>query len=69
MSATKKATKKKKAQLPPALPRPTFWKPCPFCGKSSEEQFIFECPECARNGCPECMPAGRGCVCPECEEP
>jgi hypothetical protein len=26
------------------------------------------CPECGRQGCFECMPAGRSCICPECEE-
>jgi hypothetical protein len=29
--------------------------------------FILECPECYRPGCEECMPAGRGCKCPDCE--
>jgi hypothetical protein len=29
--------------------------------------FVLECPECYRPGCEECMPAGRGCKCPECE--
>jgi len=26
------------------------------------------CPECARIGFDSCMPMGRGCLCPECEE-
>ena len=30
--------------------------------------FLLTCPGCYREGCEECMPAGRGCVCPECEE-
>jgi hypothetical protein len=30
--------------------------------------YFLECPECYRPGCEECMPFGRGCVCPECEE-
>ena len=30
--------------------------------------YFLECPECYRIGCDECMPCGRGCICPECEE-
>jgi hypothetical protein len=30
--------------------------------------FVLECPLCCRPGCDECMPAGRGCPCPECED-
>lgn len=30
--------------------------------------FRLECPECYRPGCEQCMPAGRGCICPDCEE-
>lgn len=41
---------------------------CPYCAEVVEEKFVFECPQCARVGCPECMPAGKGCICPECEE-
>ena len=45
---------------------------CGYCGKfnDSEEDphYILECPSCGRDGCGQCMPAGRGCDCPECEE-
>jgi predicted RNA-binding Zn-ribbon protein involved in translation (DUF1610 family) len=44
---------------------------CQYCGhaeKTGDALFLFECPKCGREGCPECMTAGRGCICPECEE-
>jgi hypothetical protein len=41
--------------------------PCPNCGCDCTGDELV-CPECGRDGCSECMPAGRGCVCPECEE-
>lgn len=49
---------------------------CPHCGEKldQEEQKFFringfyECPECHREGCDKCMPSGRNCICPECEE-
>jgi uncharacterized protein with PIN domain len=56
---------------------------CPYCGRVLEldpkerevtdypedfGDFYYECPECGREGCSECMPCGRGVVCPECEE-
>lgn len=49
---------------------------CPYCGAQldAEELRIVDrigwmtCPSCDREGCSECMPAGRGCLCPECEE-
>ncbi len=41
---------------------------CDYCGKPVEDRYRFTCPECARPGCPECMLAGRGVRCPECEE-
>lgn len=53
---------------------------CAHCGISHEEakrQGYIEgeellshltCPECYRDGCDVCMPMGRGCMCPECEE-
>jgi hypothetical protein len=28
----------------------------------------YVCPRCGRDGCPNCMPGGRNCLCPECEE-
>ncbi len=48
---------------------------CPYCGAepSAEEEALIgkhgwlTCPTCAREGCSECMPAGRGCTCPQCE--
>jgi hypothetical protein len=30
--------------------------------------YKLQCPECYREGCETCMPLGRGCVCPECED-
>ena len=39
---------------------------CPYCGKEAEIELT--CPECGREGCEHCMPSGKGCVCPECEE-
>ena len=45
---------------------------CPYCGRAVKEADILECPRCNREGCCEslggCMPAGRNCICPECEE-
>jgi hypothetical protein len=49
---------------------------CPYCGHpldAEEEKLVTKrgfvaCPECHREGCSECMPAGRGVLCPECEE-
>lgn len=56
---------------------------CPFCGREIELEkeeresgsypddfgdYYLECPGCGREGCSECMPCGRGCLCPECEE-
>lgn len=47
---------------------------CPHCGGAiHESRDILTCPRCGRRGCcPEdgsgCMPGGRGCICPECEE-
>ena len=40
--------------------------PCPYCGKKTER--VLTCPHCGREGCPDCMPGGVGCLCPECEE-
>lgn len=39
---------------------------CPYCG--AETAVIYECPKCYREGCIACMPCGRNCTCPECEE-
>lgn len=48
---------------------------CAHCGKEQQQGsedsvagYVLECPECYRPGCEECMPMGRGCKCPECEE-
>jgi len=49
---------------------------CPYCSEKldSEDQKLFskygplECPECGREGCSQCMPMGRDCMCPECEQ-
>lgn len=40
---------------------------CPYCGEEVERAYIFTCPTCQREGCPECIPGGSGCECPECE--
>jgi len=38
--------------------------------KDPEDSYLykFQCPECYRDGCDECMPMGRGCKCPGCED-
>ena len=41
---------------------------CDYCGYEVDTDYIFTCPKCDREGCSECMPMGRGCVCPECED-
>jgi hypothetical protein len=44
---------------------------CSHCGAENQDEdphYRFECPECEREGCSYCMPMGRGCACPECEE-
>lgn len=41
---------------------------CGFLDKSDEIAYRLQCPECYRDGCEDCMPMGRGCICPECEE-
>lgn len=43
---------------------------CAYCGhktQTTKQHYKLRCPVCSRDGCPECMPAGRGCRCPECE--
>lgn len=34
-----------------------------------EDPYLYrlECPSCGKEGCDECMPAGRGVACPDCE--
>jgi len=55
---------------------------CPHCDKKQNGDpdaspddypedfggYALICPLCAREGCEECMPCGRGCMCPECED-
>jgi hypothetical protein len=47
-------------------------KGCAGCEKKEDEDgeqmMAFSCPECGDPGCDECMPSGRGCLCPSCEE-
>lgn len=62
----KKRAKKKREPLPES---------CPYCGHVLSEEEIslrkthgqLTCPDCGREGCGECMQAGRGCPCLECE--
>ena len=46
--------------------------PCEYCGGEPAPEagiyYRYECPECGRPGCDECMPAGAECECPECEQ-
>lgn len=65
------------ASRPPGLAagQPRQWvvwedRKCDYCGyvdTTDEPAYRLQCPSCDREGCEECMPAGRGCVCPECE--
>lgn len=47
---------------------------CGHCGFTVDPDdpepyaYRLECPDCYREGCDECMPCGRGCLCPECED-
>lgn len=45
---------------------------CSHCGeeiaRDEDQVFIYTCPSCGRKGCDSCMPAGNGCMCPECED-
>lgn len=45
---------------------------CPFCDEKKDEDgealFALQCPVCDRPGCDVCMPLGRGCPCPDCED-
>ena len=44
---------------------------CPTCtalfAVEDGRVFRYRCPRCRRVGCDVCMPAGNGCMCPECE--
>ena len=62
---------------PPAIPSPPAAdQACPHCGTrlDDEDQELIRlhgpmtCPRCGREGCSECLPFGRGVICPECEE-
>ncbi len=78
-SARKKPAKKRStaAKAPAhAVPSTAEQESCFFCGAIPDEEELalqakrgrLVCPGCGRVGCYECMPSGRGCVCPECEE-
>lgn len=49
---------------------------CPHCDWVYDAEWLavlrkhgpLVCPGCGRDGCPQCMPDGRGCLCPACEE-
>lgn len=66
---------KTKKKVPVEAPRFPTWPngKCGHCGHqadpNSTEPYLYElaCPECSRDGCDECMPLGRGCRCPDCE--
>jgi len=66
-------TNKKRAKMVMVLPEFPIWAgPCDWCttarpDNDDELWFKYVCPECGRRGCPECMPAGLDCACPECE--
>jgi hypothetical protein len=48
---------------------------CGHCEAKLDEEDLelrksfgpLTCPECDRDGCGQCMPSGRGLLCPECE--
>lgn len=47
----------------------TVWRgPCQGCGHSEHNLPVYECPGCGYEGCPECIPAGDGCMCPDCDD-
>ena len=49
---------------------------CSHCGTKLDDEDReliarhgpMTCPRCGREGCHECLPFGRGVICPECEE-
>ena len=61
---------------PVAPPPPDTGQSCPHCGAKLDDEDRellarhgpVSCPRCGREGCNECMPFGRGVICPECEE-
>jgi hypothetical protein len=61
----------------PASPSPPVAdRSCSHCGAKLDAEDLeliarhgpVTCPRCDRDGCNECMPFGRGVICPECEE-
>ena len=66
------------AAVPPLAipPPPVAEQACPHCGTrlDDEDRELIRlhgpmtCPQCDREGCSECLPFGRGVICPECEE-
>lgn len=61
---------------PSAPSLPVTEQDCPHCGAKLDGEDrelialhgMLTCPRCGREGCSECMPFGRGVICPECEE-
>lgn len=52
-------------------PRYPVWDPnsCGGCGADPEDGellYILECPGCGYEGCPQCIPGGRGAYCESC---
>lgn len=50
---------------------PVWEDTCAHCGAENQDEdphYRLECPTCYREGCSYCMPLGRGCECPECED-
>ena len=47
---------------------------CDYCGAELNKENLppdgrrMMCPGCGREGCLSCMPGGKSCTCPECEE-
>ena len=49
---------------------------CSYCGTflDKEDAMLLKkrgpliCPSCMREGCSQCMPEGRGIICPDCEQ-
>ena len=61
----------------PASPSPPVAdRSCSHCGAKLDAEDLellarhgpVTCPRCSREGCNECMPFGRGVICPGCEE-
>jgi hypothetical protein len=60
----------------PSPPPPVTEHNCSHCGFPLDDEELslvalhgpLTCPRCGRDGCHECMPFGRGVICPSCEE-